>query len=757
MFFSKLNSDTSNTLKIKESKMVSLLKKILPVITLAMLLSLSSIFATDVVNGGITFYRGYLFVDEEAEAELSVSNENVLTADAFQIQYWLRNWDGLIIQEGTIESGDLEPFTNIKIPISISGLGLAGKYSLETYIDFADDIDNSNNGDETDFDVIITPDMARLKFSMLAADWCGSADLRIGYMPMMPYQNGTTFSSKDDKPLQLNSESYVYFGWLDCDKYSKFGHATHGFLIDGFNEQNWTSVTTNYWMEINDENYEPVDEDIVVGTKPEYENVESLETVSNEGTTSVTDSVCVLFVTGEASKSSDQSAFSFDMQVMENNLTKEQLGPKLPPESIIKLPNASAQEIRDQLNSMKNKCKKIYFFYTGHGWQGGMNTRDETLDQMGYTELSTLLNETNAEDYCIIIDACYAGSAQDRFTGFSWRDRNVTLLTSSKKDTTSYFITIHETSSGERIRGGAFTWYFVRGFGNPEADKDGDGETTFKESYDWVRLQNPELYGKKMNDLMDPQIYVHKAVLPVSQVIQPGETDTRIEQGNPPFDQSEYVEVEFNSAVEGLDNYSDLRIESIEGYNKWATYSNKFDYNFSYNIELNVQLGDGEKKVVNPGIVFRESEEDSWEVWEEQVYKEETNTVYAVNLFKYGEFAIAQIDLPSSAEEELTLPKNFELYQNYPNPFNPATTIEYSIPNLGDAHLVPMQTKLIVYDILGREVEVLVNENQLPGNYKVTFDADNLTSGVYFYRIVINGIAGEINSYSQTKKMSFAK
>ncbi|MCO6474310.1 MAG: T9SS type A sorting domain-containing protein [Melioribacteraceae bacterium] len=722
-------------------------KRISLVVFLAVLIPFSSIFSTDVVNGGINFTRSYVYVDEEVEAELSVSNQNVLTADIFEVQYWLRNWAGIVVQSGTIESGNLEPFTDIKIPIPISGLELAGKYSLETYIDFVEDIDNSNNGDETEFDVIITPDMARLKFSMLAEDWCSSADLRIGYMPMMPYPNATTFSSKDDKPLQLNSESYVYFGWLDCDKYSKFGHTTHGFLIDGFDKDNWTSITTNYWMEINDENYEPVDEDIVIGSKPEDENVESLETVSDETAAAPSDSVCVLFVTGEASKSSDQAAFSFDMQVMENNLTKEKFGPNLPPESIVKLPNASAEEIRDQLNSMKNKCKKIYFFYTGHGWQGGINTRDETLDQMGYTELSTLLNETNAKDYCIIIDACYAGSSMDRFTGFNWKDRNVTLLTSSKKDTTSYFITIHETATGQRIRGGAFTWYFVRGFGNPDADKDGDGETTFKETYDWVRLQNPELYGQKMNDIMDPQIYVHKAIMPVEPEFRPRETDARIEQGNPPFDQTEYVEVEFTSTIEGIDNYVDERIELIEDYNKWTINSNKFNYNFSYNIELNVQPGDGEKKTINPGIVFRESEDDPWEVWEEQVYNEVSNTVYAVNLFKYGDFAIAQVDLPSSTEEEIYLPKEYALHQNYPNPFNPTTKIKFSLANVEDENIRPLQTvKLIIYDILGREVATLVNKHLTPGNYEVEFNAEGLSSGVYYYRL-------EAGSFSQTKKM----
>jgi len=74
------------------------------------------------------------------------------------------------------------------------------------------------------------------------------------------------------------------------------------------------------------------------------------------------------------------------------------------------------------------------------------------------------------------------------------------------------------------------------------------------------------------------------------------------------------------------------------------------------------------------------------------------------------------------------LPEGYKLNQNYPNPFNPKTVIEYSIPS---AELV----KLRIYNILGHEIKMLVNENQSPGTYKVTFDGSSLPSGVYYYRL----------------------
>jgi len=94
-------------------------------------------------------------------------------------------------------------------------------------------------------------------------------------------------------------------------------------------------------------------------------------------------------------------------------------------------------------------------------------------------------------------------------------------------------------------------------------------------------------------------------------------------------------------------------------------------------------------------------------------------------------------------EGYLGVPKEYNLAQNYPNPFNPTTKIRYSLPHLSDV-------SLIVYNILGQEVITLVNEQQPAGNYEVSFDATNLTSGIYLYKIQ----AGE---FVETKKMVLMK
>jgi len=99
--------------------------------------------------------------------------------------------------------------------------------------------------------------------------------------------------------------------------------------------------------------------------------------------------------------------------------------------------------------------------------------------------------------------------------------------------------------------------------------------------------------------------------------------------------------------------------------------------------------------------------------------------------------------------------KAYKLEQNYPNPFNPNTVIKYSIPT--DVKSEMSNVKLVVYDILGNEVATLVNENKSAGNYEVKFDASNLASGVYLYRIAIHSDKLQSGSFAQTKKLMLMK
>lgn len=99
--------------------------------------------------------------------------------------------------------------------------------------------------------------------------------------------------------------------------------------------------------------------------------------------------------------------------------------------------------------------------------------------------------------------------------------------------------------------------------------------------------------------------------------------------------------------------------------------------------------------------------------------------------------------LPTAVNDENQIPEGFMLAQNYPNPFNPSTTIQFSIPK-------SLHVKLSVYDVLGKVVSTLVNEEKAAGTYTVEFDASKLSSGIYFYKL-------ETANFSSTKKLILMK
>ena len=103
-------------------------------------------------------------------------------------------------------------------------------------------------------------------------------------------------------------------------------------------------------------------------------------------------------------------------------------------------------------------------------------------------------------------------------------------------------------------------------------------------------------------------------------------------------------------------------------------------------------------------------------------------------------YDVGTVGISSNTNE---IPAEFKLYTNYPNPFNPVTKIKFDLPNASNA-------KLFVYDILGREVSRIIDGELKAGKYEADFDASNLPSGVYFYRLITDG-------FTDTKKMLLIK
>lgn len=109
-----------------------------------------------------------------------------------------------------------------------------------------------------------------------------------------------------------------------------------------------------------------------------------------------------------------------------------------------------------------------------------------------------------------------------------------------------------------------------------------------------------------------------------------------------------------------------------------------------------------------------------------------------------GDVSVGLTNISISVKEiKAVIPTKYNINQNYPNPFNPTTNIIFAIPNLSDV-------KIAVYDISGKEIEVLVNEQIQAGTYQTDWNASNYASGVYFARI-------QAEEFQKTIKMTVLK
>lgn len=157
------------------------------------------------------------------------------------------------------------------------------------------------------------------------------------------------------------------------------------------------------------------------------------------------------------------------------------------------------------------------------------------------------------------------------------------------------------------------------------------------------------------------------------------------------------------------------------------------------------------KTIFNGDTIINISQSEGFDAEPRVSYIFSNDTVFVAVLWKHTQFGKTDIwmartpfnPIISGVEKEEKQVSSFRLLQNYPNPFNPSTVLSYKLP-------ISSLVTIKVYDVLGREVQTLVDERQNAGNHSVTFSASNLPSGVYFYRL-------QAGNYSATKKLLLLK
>ncbi|MBS1514121.1 MAG: T9SS type A sorting domain-containing protein [Bacteroidetes bacterium] len=186
----------------------------------------------------------------------------------------------------------------------------------------------------------------------------------------------------------------------------------------------------------------------------------------------------------------------------------------------------------------------------------------------------------------------------------------------------------------------------------------------------------------------------------------------------------------FTSAV----NKNDVRLN-------WSTVSE--ENNSGFDIERKLTAGNDWKKISFVQGSGNSNTTKNYEFVDRKIESGKYN--YRLKQIDYnGNYKYYDL----GTEVQVGVPSKFALYQNYPNPFNPSTKIDFDMPENGNVTLK-------IYDLTGKEVKTLLNGNKTAGYYSHSFNASALSSGIYFYSIVITGESG--SRYSSVKKMMLVK
>lgn len=213
-----------------------------------------------------------------------------------------------------------------------------------------------------------------------------------------------------------------------------------------------------------------------------------------------------------------------------------------------------------------------------------------------------------------------------------------------------------------------------------------------------------------------------------------------------------FIEITIPTYVYGksglsINSFDDLFFTSFGIYRSSYPYTNWIKIFTENSICIYTDSNDIVYSAVEDGILRSTNNGENWDyIFNEnmprtfgQDLKIENGNLYIAT----NSYGLYELQIPTGVEEENEIVKDYRLYQNYPNPFNSVTKIKFSLPQ-------PENVKIIVYDILGEEINTLINEHKQSGSYDVDFHSESLPSGIYFYTL-------SSGNYTSTKKLILLK
>lgn len=294
----------------------------------------------------------------------------------------------------------------------------------------------------------------------------------------------------------------------------------------------------------------------------------------------------------------------------------------------------------------------------------------------------------------------------------------------------SYAKTVYVTENGEEYNPGFFTWNLMKCFGDPKADKDGDGKTSMKEAYYYLLQINPKLLDESISKVQNPQLIVNEVVLPEPEQTTITIPDMGIEMElDQPLDENAEVYIKETSEIENTDfsgdnivDISNSRYYSIDLVNQYSPFN--MDITFTYDSSID-SVWNSE---VDMGLVKRDSAGVAWEKIP-SVHLPDINKVKATDITGFSDFAFAHV-IPEDISDIINSFTNSTNFKVYPNPTNHLIILNYNLEKPGNI-------EFSIMDISGRTVRNdFINGDAGNNIYFVDLSSNpGLKPGVYFINL----------------------
>lgn len=556
----------------------------------------------------------------------------------------------------------------------------------------------------------------------------------------------------------------VWVSFIDPDPYALFAHETYWATVPAGTDQEDTPPATTYPSGDLPPIINIADGD---GTTTTTTSAASLPVVINPAPAAIvlpeveTDNstpppmarVCALLVTGYPNPLKQTEALSFQAtaSVMQQYLTAQPRGPRLPAANVERLNNPTAQEVEERLNQLQGLCDVLYFYYYGHGKTGGIFLKSDNdptkYKQLGYAELAQYIYSVGAVENTVVLDNCFAGAAIPIFKADpNYKSSSLTLLTGASADKEGYQVW---KTSVPGVLVSFYTGGLTFAANTDLADTDKDMKVSLKEAHTLLRRANLKGHRVKVNpgtpqerieerginDAQDPQLLENEVQPNDGQSIFIFEgSDVTVtvgsgkQTGTSAIDAIRVEEVIPRGGIEPND--PDL-IELADGRHRTVEVIESGDLGFVIDIafKMNAVL-DSLTTTEIPGLAFRTDDTGSWTPQTATAWNPADSTVTVTGITQNGDWAYALTSGASAVSvEETHPPHTFTLHGNYPNPFYPTTTIRFDLPE-------PARVHLEVFDLLGRSVLHLAPGRIAAGTgLPLYVDASALTSGIYLYRL----------------------